>query len=414
MKARIAQGLMKSELFIALLIFFFSIIGFNLKTNAQGWTFTFQLAQSGPCTSGVPLPVLPTFPNLGFSTQGQCESLRQTILSIKESMPMYDSHYNYIGDCSIFYTCTPCTGSDIVVSGQTSPGNVSFDGQFEGKPFFTTHENSAFEDWSKEYRQQLESYGITSILGNKLIAPNIPLTGDLEFDAFYNNQTANFNPKTSPVNVPSNMDANVVDLSGKQGVVQLLTTKEEQAKRDSWYEDHINDQGYNNLVQLTAEDGIDPNSSPSWDENSSIYKSVDKMISQVGENPNGVLAAYIGKIELSIMKNVFTYLDGAKDAITSGKEEEFSNNNPNPAGNAVMGMVKDQATNKINEVKGNFTKGLQGTIENAGGKAMTYMYGEKGGSDFKTALNVISYATKVNDNIKNVTNWLAPNSNGNH
>jgi hypothetical protein len=138
------------------------------------------------------------------------------------------------------------------------------------------------------------------------------------------------------------------------------------------------------------------------------------MIDKVGENPNGVLAAYIGKIELSIGKNVFSYLDGAKDALKNGTEEEFSNNNPNPAETAVMGMVKDQATSKINEVKGDFMKGMQGTIENAGGKAMTYMYGEKGGSDFKTALNVISYSTKVNDNIKNVTNWLAPNSDGNH
>jgi len=111
---------------------------------------------------------------------------------------------------------------------------------------------------------------------------------------------------------------------------------------------------------------------------------------------------------------VFSYLDGAKDALKSGTEEEFSNNNPNPAETAVMGMVKDQATSKINEVKADFTKGAQGTIENAGGKVMTYMYGEKGGSDFKTALNVISYATKVNDQINNVTNWLAPNSNGNH
>ncbi|MDO9255825.1 MAG: hypothetical protein Q7U54_09965 [Bacteroidales bacterium] len=412
MKARIAPGLLKSELFIALLIFFISIIGYN--ANAQGWTFTFSVAQSGLCTSGVPPLPIPSLPNFAIPTQSQCESIRQTLLAIKSSIPMYDNSGNYIGDCSAYVTCTPCTGSDIVVSGQVSPGDVSFDGQFEGQAFFSTHESSAFEDWSKDYRQQLESYGITSILGNTLNASHIPLTGDREFDAFYNNQTANFNPKTSPVNVPVSLDANVVDLSGKKGVVQLLTTQDEQAKRDKWYADHIKDQGYNNLLQIKSQEGIDPNASPSWDENSPIYKSVDKMIDKVGENPNGVLAAYIGKIELSIGKNVFSYLDGAKDALKSGTEEEFSNNNPNPAETAVMGMVKDQATSKINEVKADFTKGAQGTIENAGGKVMTYMYGEKGGSDFKTALNVISYATKVNDQINNVTNWLAPNSNGNH
>jgi len=233
MTARIAQRSFKLDFFFTLLISFISIIGFSYKANAQGWTFTFQLAQSGPCPPGAPLPILPTFPNFGIPTQGQCEALRQTILSINSSFPVTDNNGNYIGDCSIFYTCTPCTGSDISTPGQVKPGEVSFNGQYEGEAFFTAHESSAFEDWSKDYKKQLEAFGIISILDNPLNAFKIPLTGDQDFDAFYNNQTSNFNPTTSPVKNSHNLDASVVDLSGKVGVVQLLTTSEEQAKRGS-------------------------------------------------------------------------------------------------------------------------------------------------------------------------------------
>ena len=254
MKARTAQGLMKSELFIALYLFFISIIGFNLKTSAQGWGFTFNLTQTGPCGSSLPAITLPPIPNV-IPTQAQCEALRQSILSIRESWPIYDNRGKYIGDCAIFYTCTPCSGSDAVnPTEQVSPGNVSFDGQFEGKPFFTSHESSAFEDWSKDYMQELESYGITSILGNTLNVPHIPLTGDKEFDAFYNNQTANFNPKTLPVNVPANLDANVVDLSGKQGVVQLLRSPEDIKKESDW----LQQEKLDNLKPIPKNGELDP------------------------------------------------------------------------------------------------------------------------------------------------------------
>jgi len=254
MKACLARCSVKQKLFISLLFSLLIIISFSFKTNAQGWTFTFQMAQSGPCPAGVPLPILPTFPNFGFPTQGQCESLRQTILSIRESFPVTNDRGNYIGDCAVFYSCTPCTGSDIVIANQTSPGDVSFNSQYTGEPLYTSHESSAFEDWSLDYRQQLESYGITSILGNTLTAPQIPLTGDPEFDAFYNTQTTSFNPTTSPASIPANLDANVVDLSGKLGVVQLLRSPGEQAMLDRQYQNNLNDQGYTGLTQMDPAD----------------------------------------------------------------------------------------------------------------------------------------------------------------
>ncbi|MFA5973830.1 MAG: hypothetical protein WC780_15880 [Lentimicrobiaceae bacterium] len=253
MKARIAHGPVKQKLLISLLFFFISIIGLSIKTNAQGWTFTFSVAQSGPCAAYVPL-VIPPLPNFGIPTQSQCESLRQTLLAIKSSIPEYNDQGVYIGDCSAYVTCTPCTGSDIVTPGQVSPGDVSFDGQFQGKPLFTTHESSAFEDWSRDYRQQLASYGITSILGNTLTPPNIPLTGDPGLDALYKSQSENFNPTTAPVVTPPPSDASVVDLSGKQGVVKLLRSPEDIKSENDW----LQQQKLDNLKPIPKYGDLDP------------------------------------------------------------------------------------------------------------------------------------------------------------
>ncbi|MDO9340505.1 MAG: hypothetical protein Q7T72_08270 [Bacteroidales bacterium] len=208
MKERITHITVKRKLFIALLFSFIAFFCFSFKTNAQGWTFTFQMYANGNC-GGVQLPTI-TVPNLGIPTKSQCESLRQQVLAIKVTG----------GNCSMGYTCTPCTGSDIasngsdIANGQVKPGEVSFD---PGKPFFTTHQSSAFEDWARDYRQQLESYGITSILGKNITPNQIPLTGNMNFDKFYYSQSATFNP-TTPINNLSNQDASVVDFSGKSDI----------------------------------------------------------------------------------------------------------------------------------------------------------------------------------------------------
>jgi len=224
MKARLARVLINQKLFFPFLFSYFAFIGFSSDTIAQGWTFTFQVDQSGLCTGVPPLPV-PNLTNFGIPTQSQCEALRQTLLAIRSSYPVTDSKGNYIGECTMYVSCTPCTGSDIIIANQASSGEVSFNGQFTGEPLYSTHESSAFEDWSKDYKQQLESYGITSILGNTLTAPQIPLTGDRDFDTYYTKQTANFNPTTAPVNNPANVDGSVGDLRGKSGVVQLRRSR---------------------------------------------------------------------------------------------------------------------------------------------------------------------------------------------
>ncbi|MFH1320097.1 MAG: hypothetical protein ABII90_05515 [Bacteroidota bacterium] len=272
MKERMATETMKQKIFITLLFSCIAFICFSYKTNAQGWSFSFQLAQSGPCGGVIPYTI-PTLPNFGIPTKSQCESLRQQILAIKQSYPVYDGN-NYIGDCSLYYTCTPCTGSDIITPGQVNPGDVSFNGQFEGKPFFTPHESAAFQDWATDYKQLLASYGITSILGKNITphqtsstkpkAPEPkPSSGNKDVDEAYKNKYKEF--------VSSGGNTSV-DLSGKKGVVQLLTTAEEQAKRDKW----MNDQGFENLKKI-PENGL-PELDPIGDLEPAPFWTSDEMI----------------------------------------------------------------------------------------------------------------------------------------
>jgi len=230
------------------------------------WTFTFQITKSGPCPANVPLPVIPTLPNLGLPNKNMCETLRQQILAIRSSVPITNNKGEYIGDCTLYYTCTACTGSDIVYpsqgssTGQGISGEVSINGLMEGKSLFTSHQSQAFEDWATEYKQLLASFGITSVMDKSFIIPKTPLTENKYFDAQYTTLAANFNPKVAPASKAIEMDADVVDLSNKSGVVQLLTTKREQAERDQWYEEHVKDQGYTDLGAI-PEDGIPRNTS---------------------------------------------------------------------------------------------------------------------------------------------------------
>jgi hypothetical protein len=215
----------KRKVFIALIFSFITVFCFNNRTYAQGWSFTFKMYVNGNCYGAT----APTFsvPNMNLPTKSECESFRNQILAIK---------YNVSG-CSIGYTCTPCTGSDIVTpgqggttgqgsaSGQAILGDISFE---QGKAFFTTNPGSAFEDWARDYRQQLESYGITSILGKNITPnpiPKTPLTGNIGIDADYARLSADFNPV---------QDASVVDLSEKEGIVKLLRTDDDIKKEDEW------------------------------------------------------------------------------------------------------------------------------------------------------------------------------------
>jgi hypothetical protein len=229
----------------ALLFLPMAIIGFADKVNAQGWSFTATLTYSGSCGGSVPTIPPITIPYL--PTKSDCESLRQTVLSYIASS----------GGCSVFYTCTPCTGADISNSfGQTEPGSVSIDGPAQGTAFFSPHESRGLENWIDDYVVKMESMGISVEGYNSLTMQDIPLTGNAEFDKGYVERMVSFEYPEQ---------GGVVDLTGKTGVVDLnstaantgstvqsLTNSKEQQERDAWYAEN-----FGTLTQSGADNTID-------------------------------------------------------------------------------------------------------------------------------------------------------------
>jgi len=223
----IRRGLARVLLFQLLA---FTFIGY--ESNAQGWTFTPQIKLVGNCEgAGAAIAqanaMLSALGNLAMPTKSQCESLRLQILSFQVSG----------GDCLVGYTCTPCTGSDLGVSGQIAAvGQINNNSVLQGRSFFSSQESTAFEDWATEYKQLLASYGITSILGKDIIpnqSLNIPVTGNLPLDTDYARLAAGFNPSAPPVD-PYSQDASVVDLRESSLVVPLTHTAEDDLALSNW------------------------------------------------------------------------------------------------------------------------------------------------------------------------------------
>jgi len=210
----ISRGSNQLRTLLTLLILPVALMGFKDKANAQGWIFTATATVTGPC--GPYVPTLPTFTITYMPTQSQCEALRQMLLGIRSDQPMYDNEGNFIGNCSAFFTCTACTGSDISASsGQSGPGSVSIDGLTQGSAFFSPHESRNLEDWIDNYLIKVKSMGVTLDGYNSLTAQDIPLTGDADFDKGYVDRIIGFEKP---------QQGGVVDLSGKTGVVDLNAT----------------------------------------------------------------------------------------------------------------------------------------------------------------------------------------------
>ena len=372
MKPRQIYCPVKRKLFIPLLFTFIFLLGLKTQTIAQGWTFTFSIKTSGPCT-GVPAIPIPALPNFGIPTKGECESIRQTLLAIKSSYPVTDSKGRYIGDCVMYVDCTPCTGSDLVVASQVSSGDVSFNGQYSGKPLYTSHESTAFEDWSNDYKQQLESFGITSILGNTLTAPQVPLTGDRDFDSFYSGKTSNFNP-TTPAVTPPNNDASVVDLSGKAGVVGLLTTPEQQAKRDKWYQE----KGFDNLTPMTSEGAIDENTPAQMSFKEKALRFAIEQVPGAGTIGSGMLK----------MVDVVFGEDGLPKAVNQATRLDFEGGVE--TSNKMQNGIRNQMASTMTEtIQNSFSDGLKGGV--TAGSISTFKIGEKG----EKAVGIITWSVET-------------------
>jgi hypothetical protein len=216
-----SQQMIQRKKLITLLFLTIAVIGFTNKTNAQGWTFTFTLTHSGPCGSN--LPQIPTFtiPNGAFPTQADCEALRQKILAVKLSTPVTDNRGNYIGDCSVYYTCTPCAGSDIQ-SSSTSPGSVSVDGSLTGIPHLLPHESKTVELLIDDLVQKLKSMGMTINKDSLLAAMrmSIPRTGDPDFDKKYADRVMRFESHNASNFSRSHLATHASAFSGSHPTIQ--------------------------------------------------------------------------------------------------------------------------------------------------------------------------------------------------
>lgn len=338
MKKTMFQRSKTTKPIIALLLLFFLS---NLM-QAQGWSFTFSVTSSGPC--GATLPYIQPFTIPYLSTQGQCESLRQTILSIRVSQPMYDEHGSYIGDCSVFYTATPCTGADISTSGgEFSPGSVSIDGLLQGSAFFTPHETKELENWMNDYLVKMKSMGVTIEPDYSFTIQDIPLTGDKDFDEFYVSQIIDFEKPeqggTVYLNEPS---ANTSPEPGSKTdeelgtTVQLLRTNEDIAREEQWLAEH----DYFSVSQIGPDNTLDAGGNDpaeiTWGE--AVVREY------VGNNLAGSLA-------LKFVDNTMEGVQEVTQSLTSGDfegaAEKGINLSENVAKTSTVDWAKDQATDLI-------------------------------------------------------------------
>lgn len=212
---------------------------FTSPSFAQGWTFTFQLYVQGNCGGVQPPPI--TVPNLNIPTQGECEALRQQVLAIQYSG----------GNCSVGYTCTPCTGADILKEDKfTPPVDFSLAGSYEGKPLFSIHPSAGLEDWGKDYKQKQEVLGYASYLGTVMSYPAIPLTEDKQFNEFYGKETLQFEPPEQ---------GGVVDLTESSVTENLNEPKIEKPKPSTIIDSYQNESTippYPDMSTISIEKGI--------------------------------------------------------------------------------------------------------------------------------------------------------------
>ena len=319
------------------------------------------------------MPYIPPFEIPYMPTQSVCESTRQTVLSISASQPMYDSHNNYIGDCRVYYECTPCTGSDI---GEPTGGSefgiadVKADALLQGEAFFSPHETRGLENWMNDYLVRLNAMGPAILdLGSYDIS-SIPLTGDVFVDRFYLQQSlafmkapaeyaqpvANKTPEPPPpAPAPETGNSITPPETAGEGIgttVQLLTSREEQAKRDEWMKMN----GFANPVVIGASNTIDPSGT---DEPVMSFK-------------EAALREYVGgDIAGSFALKT---LDGATAGMTEGLSMLISNDNAGAAelGNSLMGgsvaknaFLETAEESATDAVTGFVTKPILGMVKGA-------------------------------------------------
>lgn len=318
--------------------------------HAQGWSFSITVTSSGPC--GAYMPVIPTYTIPYMSSQGTCESVRQQVLAIRASTPVYDDHGNYIGECAVFYTATPCSGADIPSAGggDFAAGNVSIDGPLQGNAFFTPHSTQELENWMRDYQTRLNSMGIALDLSGIQAGHDIPFTGDAEFDAFYTGQTLAFEkradpgtpspaPPATPAPEPEPEPQPAATTDAGLGTVQLLTTSEEQRNRDEW----MKQQGFNDLQQVGGNNTLDAGG----EEAAGMSWSEAGLREYVGNN---VAGSFMLKVADGTMKGISDVVGKLSRGDTEGAVEQAASLDRNVAFNAAIETGKEQATSLVTGV----------------------------------------------------------------
>ena len=163
--------------------------GSGKTANAQGWTFTESVQQTGSCIPYVP------FPFIVYATREACEYNRQAEINNTEGWDTWE------GTCITIVTCTPCVGSDIGGLGTSGsggntilgdPGAVSITGLLTGNALFSPHDTRDIESWVSDYMQRMKSMGITGDGMNMITSGDVPITGNPGFDKFYTEQMMQF------------------------------------------------------------------------------------------------------------------------------------------------------------------------------------------------------------------------------
>jgi hypothetical protein len=275
MKHVICQGPKLRKSLVAFLMLQLALFLATPGSNAQGWGFSYTLVVNGPCAPYVSIAnaLSGTIPS-SIPDKKTCESLRKILTDFHYSVQTTD------GLCEEYFQCTPCTGSDLssgTFESEFGMGNISVDGILQGTAFFSPHDSKELESWMNDYMTRLRSMGISVSDINTISIQNIPLTGDSYIDNYYLKQAMGFEsyvgsaafkdlikkpestgnetsgtPKT-PKPEPAPAPAPPATEEGIGTTVQLLTSYEQQKKRDDWNEEH----NLNNVSQVGSDNSID-------------------------------------------------------------------------------------------------------------------------------------------------------------
>ena len=267
---------------------------------------------------------------------------------------------------------------------QMNQGDVSPDGQFLGKPLFTSNPSQAFEDWAESYRKLLESYGIKSILGTNQNFFKIPLTENSNYNKSYYKKAATFKPTTAP---NTSIAGKIVPIMGNSPNTQ--EDREQQALVNKLRPRYIDMMTY-----IRPEKGIDASVEPAYGiADSKQFKIVDAAFDRLGKLPLGELPAYLGKLSLSFIKEVDTYL---YDATINNKYSDEQIANMNVGQEIVYNVAKGQASGAISGA-------ANSAVKSTGVGVMKTSYGVAGETDTKLLLKLAG-DTKTTTGIWNA-NW---------